>query len=155
MSEKLPFRVRMKNLKSKLLSKLLLRTLLAQLREQVTAKALLFLGKLFEILYRFPLIGEPLVRRLARSLGRMAFYSPMMGLKKRESIKETKKDFLRVAEKLGFLVEMSGEKTDQFEFFILSCPLGYYRAEQQGLCDAAMDLDRTMTRLCGAELAVK
>ena len=61
----------------------------------------------------------------------------------------------RVAEKLGFLVEMSGEKTDQFEFFILSCPLGYYRAEQQGLCDAAMDLDRTMTRLCGAELAVK
>ena len=113
------------------------------------------LGKFDQLLYHLPWGGEKIVRGLNRTFGKINFHSPISGLKWRDSIEEVKADLLRLCGIMNFQVEISWEEPDQFEFFVLECPYGFHRPDQQGVCDAAMDLDRTMFRLCGAELIVK
>lgn len=117
-------------------------------------KFFLSLGRFYERLYRVPGVGESLVRGFCRNLGRISFYSPS-GLKRSDNLPGVKATLVESCRKMGFKMELSGEKPDQFEFFVLECPYGYHRPEQQGVCDAAMDMDRVMFRLCGGDLRVE
>jgi len=117
-------------------------------------KFFLSLGRFYERLYRVPGVGESLVRGFCRNLGRISFYSPS-GLKRSDNLQGVKETLVESCRKMGFKMELSGEKPDQFEFFILECPYRYHRPDQQGVCDAAMDMDRVMFRLCGGDLRVE
>ena len=121
----------------------------------IIGKFMLFLGKSYELLYRLPLVGESLVRAINRFIGRINFYSPGTGLKRRDSIDEIKADLQRLQKMTGFKFDFSETQGDQFEFFVLECPYGFHRPDQLGPCDAAMNMDRTLFRLCGAELTVE
>ncbi|MCX5859759.1 MAG: hypothetical protein NT056_07690 [Proteobacteria bacterium] len=123
-------------------------------RPEAMGKFMLSLGRFYERLYRVPGIGESLVRGWCRNLGRVSFYSPS-GLKRSDDLQGVKETLVESCRKMGFKMELSGEKPGQFEFFILECPYGYHRPDQQGVCDAAMDMDRVMFRLCGGDLQVE
>ncbi len=117
-------------------------------------KYILAIGKFYELLYRLPLVGEWLVRSFVRSMGRIGFYFSK-DLHRNDSIQGVKEDLVRSCKKMGILIEVSKEKADKFEFFVLECPYGYKRPDQQGVCDAAMDMDRVVFRLCGGNLVVE
>jgi hypothetical protein len=44
--------------------------------------------------------------------------------------------------------------SDSFEFYVNGCPYGYKRPDQAKACDAAMEMDRKLFNLLGAELIV-
>jgi len=124
-------------------------------RPETVGKFMLSLGRFYERLYRVPGVGESLVRGWCRNLGRVSFYSPS-GLKRSDNLQGVKETLVESCRKMGFQLELSGKAgPDQFEFFILECPYGFHRLDQQGVCDAAMDMDRVMFRLCGGELRVE
>lgn len=52
-------------------------------------------------------------------------------------------------------LEVSKESPDQLEFLVAACPYGYNRRDQEGVCDAVMDLDRTMVKLCGGSMVIE
>jgi len=111
------------------------------------------IGKIYENLFKLP-GGESLVRGMSRNAARLAFYNPLAGLKKRDSLPEIKEDVLRMCRLLKLPVSVSKESPDQVEFLIDACPYGYKRQEQKGVCDAVMDLDRTMVKLCGGHMVI-
>ena len=43
---------------------------------------------------------------------------------------------------------------DSFEFYVNGCPYGFKRPDQATACDAAMEMDRKLFRLLGAELTI-
>jgi len=116
-------------------------------------KFMLALGRFYERLYRLP-AGEKLVRGWCRNLGRMAFYSPS-GMKRSETLAGVRDTLINSCRRMGFKVELSYEQPDHFEFFVLECPYGFKHPDHQGVCDAAMDMDRVMFRLCGGDLRVQ
>ncbi|MDD5222356.1 MAG: hypothetical protein PHE84_00065 [bacterium] len=111
-------------------------------------------GKMYENLYKLP-GGEALVRGLSRNTARMAFYNPVAGLKKRDSLPEIKEDVLRMCKLMEVPMTISKESPDQVEFLVAACPYGYNRKDQMGVCDAVMDLDRTMVKLCGGSMVIE
>lgn len=115
------------------------------------------LGKIYERLYRIPVAGETLVRGINRGIARASFNSPVVRRKRHTDIQSLKADFLRLLDMMKIPVEIieGSEGPERFEFYVLGCPYGFHRADQQGVCDAAMDMDRLLFRLMGAELTVQ
>lgn len=118
-------------------------------------KVLRSLGKYYEFLHRLPVLGEPLVRGVTRSLARLAFNTPFSGFKRCESIEETRELLLRMCARAAIPIEIVEEERDRFVFNVLSCPYGYCRPDQMGVCDASMDMDRTFFKLCGVDLIIE
>ena len=112
------------------------------------------IGKMYENLYKLP-GGEALVRGMSRNAARLAFYNPLAGLKKRDSLAEIKEDVVRMCKLMEVPLSVSKESPDQIEFLVDACPYGYNRRDQEGVCDAVMDLDRTMVKLCGGSMVVE
>jgi hypothetical protein len=114
------------------------------------------MGRSYETLYRLPGLGDPLVRGLNRGIGRMNFHLPFLGLRRHDSIDGFRKDFLKLTGMMQLPVEIiaGSETPDGFEFYVQSCPYGYQRADQQGVCDAAMDMDRVLFGMMGADLTI-
>lgn len=115
------------------------------------------LGKIYERLYRVPVAGETLLRGINRAIARAGFNSPVVRRRRHNDIQSLKADFLRLLYLMKIPVEIieGSEGPRQFEFYVNACPYGFYRADQQGVCDAAMDMDRLLFRLMGAELTVQ
>lgn len=112
------------------------------------------MGKLYENLYKLPR-GESLVRKLARNIAWMAFHSPGSIMKKRASVKEIKDDLVRMCERMDIVINVTKVDQDKFEFLVPACPYAYQRRDQEGVCDAAMDMDRTLIRLGGGNLIIE
>ena len=114
------------------------------------------MGRFYERLYPLPALGEPMVRGINRGIARMNFYGPLLGLKRHDSVDGFKKQFLRLIEMMQLPIEIIAESEgpNGFEFYVHSCPYGYHRPDQQGVCDAAMDMDRVLFKLMGADLTI-
>ncbi len=115
------------------------------------------LGKLYEALFQLPYIGETLVRKWVRGLGTIVYYAPFSGVSRQANLEGVKSTLERMVRIMKFDVEIlnDSEEPDSFEFLVHCCPYGYNRADQQGVCDAAMDMDRVMFRHVGAEMIIK
>ncbi|UCD86058.1 MAG: hypothetical protein JSU92_07660, partial [Deltaproteobacteria bacterium] len=87
-------------------------------------KFMLSLGRFYERLYRLPLIGERLVRSFVSTMGKMGFYFSK-DLHRNDTIQGVKEDLVRACKKMGFLIEVSKEEADKFEFIVLECPYGF------------------------------
>jgi len=120
-------------------------------------RAMALAGRNYQRLFKIPGLGEPLVRGINRVIARISFYSPIFGLKHHDSMEGFKEDFIKLAEMTKLPVEIIEETVGpgRFEFYVHSCPYGYHRPDQQGVCDAAMDMDRVLFRLMGAELVIE
>ena len=114
-----------------------------------------FAGKIFEYMYKLPLVGDWLVRTICRLSAGMTYYAPGTGMRKFDSIQEVRRELERVLDMAQVKIEVTKEEKDMFEFLVPACPYGYHRENKQGVCDAIMDLDRTLFKLCGAKLVVE
>lgn len=113
----------------------------------------LFLGYVYDLLYRLPLIGDPLVRGINRSIGFLNYRFPY-GPRHHDSIGALRKDLERLLDMADLDVEIVHQDTKKLELIITRCPYGFCRPEQRGVCDAAMDMDRAMFGYCGFRLEI-
>ncbi len=98
--------------------------------------------------------GESLVRGLTGGLARFFVRIPYTGLRRSSSVEDSIELLHIICRRCAIDVEVVEQKIDGFEFEVLSCPYGFNRLDQQGVCDAAMDLDRVMFREYGVELTI-
>jgi len=67
---------------------------------------------------------------------------------------EFKQDFARMTALMDFDLETVQRGEDRLEVILEACPYGYRRPDQQGVCDAAMDMDRAMFGHAGYEVTI-
>jgi hypothetical protein len=121
-------------------------------RKQMDA-AMQSIGRLHERLNRVPKVGEAMARGFSRF---MAVFPMLSGsMHKTSSIQETCDMMRGAGEEMGFPFEFSEVEQDRFVLELPYCPYGFTDPDQQRPCDTAMDMDRAMLRLCGAELIVE
>jgi len=120
-------------------------------------KTMRMLGRLYEGLCRIPLVGVPMARAWNRNLGRLVFYTPGSGAVRQDSLEGVKAYLLETGRQMNFPFEMIPESQgpDSFEFYVNGCPYGFKRPDQALPCDAAMEMDRVLFRLLGADLIIK
>ena len=112
------------------------------------------LGKWNALAYRLPVLGESLVRTQSRAIAKMAFHMPLLGGRPCSNIGEIKEGWLKFLGRAGISITITRETENEFEFEVEACPWGFRNPDDQGVCDACMDLDRTYVRLLGGEMEV-
>ena len=120
------------------------------------AKGMLSMGKLYELYCKIPVIGLPLARLWNRIMGTVMFFATVPGRKRQDSIGPVKDYLLKIGKENNFPFEVIEDTIgpDSFEFYVGYCPYGYKEPHQQKACDAAMDMDRTLFGMLGADLTV-
>jgi hypothetical protein len=108
-------------------------------------------GRLHVLLCRIPAIGVPLARGLSWFL---AGFPWLGGVRRTDSIAETKAHLVRSGEQMGFPFEFSEIEGDHFTLDLPYCPYGFTGPEHQRPCDTAMHMDHVLLRRCGAELTI-
>ncbi|MDP6376144.1 MAG: hypothetical protein QF921_09600 [Pseudomonadales bacterium] len=109
------------------------------------------LGGIHVLLSHIPLIGEPLARGVSWC---MAFLPWLGGVRKTDSIAETKQQLIDSGQQFGFPFRFSEIDGNEFTLELPYCPYGFTASEHRYACDTAMDMDRIMLRRCGAELTI-
>ena len=112
------------------------------------------MGHFFENLYRVPRVGDALVRFLARGMAKGMVVLPFTGFRRSSSVEESIALLKLICGRLAIGVDVVEQKPDGFVFEVPACPYGCNRPDQQGVCDAVMDLDRMVYREAGLELTV-
>lgn len=112
------------------------------------------LGCFYRALYRLPVIGEGLVKTITRTLGRVSFLSPV-GPRPSSDIRAIREDLERLLGMIDVDFEVVYQDESRFEFILPICPYGFARREHEGVCEAAMDMDRVMFGLCGGGLVIE
>jgi hypothetical protein len=122
-----------------------------------TEKMMLGLGRLYERLCKIPVVGEPFARAWNRSTARFIFYTPGSGAKRQGSLLGVKEYLLKTGEQMGFPFELIPENdtAESFEFYVNYCPYGFKHPDQAKACDAAMEMDRVLFKLLGADLIIR
>jgi predicted ArsR family transcriptional regulator len=108
-------------------------------------------GRIHVLLCRIPAIGEALARGLSWFL---AGFPWLGGVRRTDSIAETKEHLVRSGEQMGFPFEFSEIEGDRFILDLPFCPYGFTGPEHQRPCDTAMHMDHVLLRRCGAELTI-
>ena len=116
-------------------------------------KAFLFLGYIYDLLYRLPYVGDPLVRAINRSIGFLNYNAPF-GPRPHDSVAAMRKDLERLLDIADLDVEIVYQDEEKLQMIITHCPYGFCSPGQIGVCDAAMDMDRAMFGYCGFELVI-
>ncbi len=112
-------------------------------------------GRFMSLLHGLPVLGDPIVRGMNRVAGRLAFHAPVLGGKKGASIGEVREGAERFLRRAGIAFTVTGGDEKSFRMEVERCPYGFCKPEAFGVCDAAMDLDRTYIRLLGGELVIE
>ena len=99
---------------------------------------------------RVPGVGEWLARGVSRAFA----VFPFLQMGRTRSIEETRDRLQASGEKMGFPFEFSEIEGDEFVLELPYCPYGFTDSEHRRPCDTAMDMDRVMLRLSGADLTV-
>ena len=119
--------------------------------QKIVDATMRMMGRAHILLCRIPWIGEPLARGLSWY---MAIFPWLGGVRRTESIAETKQHLIDSGEQMGFPFQFSEIEGDQFVLDLPYCPYGFTSSEHRRACDTAMDMDRIMLRRCGAELTI-
>ena len=119
-------------------------------------KPMLMLGRLYEGLCKIPLVGVPLTKAWNRGMGRLIFRAPEPGGKPKDSLAGVRDYLLWSGKEMNFPFEIIEETVgpDSFEFFVGCCPYGFKHPHQEKACDAAMEMDRLLFKLLGADLII-
>ena len=117
-------------------------------------KPMHLIGKTYSLVFRIPVIGEPLLRAILKSVAYLFFHLPYTGGKRHRNAIEVRTGWFRFLSRFGIFPEVTHEDENEFRWFVKACPYGFARASDKDLCDAVMDLDRTYTRLLGGEMEI-
>jgi hypothetical protein len=119
-------------------------------------KSMRMFGRLYEWGCKIPWVGVPTVKAWNRVLGSLIFRAPEPGGKPKESITGVKDYLLWSGKEMNFPFEIIEESVgpESFEFYVNGCPYGFKRPDQAAACDAAMEMDRKLFGLLGAELVI-
>lgn len=119
-------------------------------------KGMLMFGRIYEWLCKIPLVGVPMVKAWTRGMASLIFRAPEPGGKPKGSIMGVKDYLLWSGKEMNFPFEIIEESVgpDSFEFYVNGCPYGFKRPDQAKACDAAMEMDRKLFRLLGADLTI-
>ena len=117
-------------------------------------KPLHWVGRVHARVFKVPVIGERFVRTQSRLAAKLAFRLPVLGARKCASLHELRGEWLKFLGMAGIYPSISRETDTEFELELDACPYGFCREEEQGVCDACMDLDRAYVRLLGGEMEV-
>jgi len=115
------------------------------------------MGRFYETLCKIPAVGPSLARGYAGNLARVLYYMPGSGTSRQESLEGVKAYLLETGRRMHFPFEVipDSEGPDSFEFYVHGCPYGFTRPDQAVPCDAAMEMDRVLFRLLGADLTIQ
>lgn len=117
-------------------------------------KAFHLLGRFYGFIYRIPVIGNLIVRGICRLIGLLGYHSPICP--KHFGSMDEFIEFLKTVTKSGGMdFEIAGRDNDRFEIILDECPYLFSRPDQVGVCEAAMDMDRTLFGRCGYEIIIK
>ena len=111
------------------------------------------LGAAYRLLYRLPVIGDPLVRGIGRFIAFMGHHSSY-GMKDGSSIAALRKDLERALAFMDIDAAIVHEDGEKLVLALSACPYGFDRPGDTGVCDAAMEQDRAMFGYCGAKLVI-
>lgn len=117
-------------------------------------KSLHLVGRLYSVVFRIPVIGEPLLRRMLKTVAHLFFHSPYVGGRKHRSVAGLKSGWFRFLSRFGIFPTVTRENEKEFRWFVNACPYGLTESRDRALCDAVMDLDRRYTALLGGELEI-
>jgi hypothetical protein len=113
-----------------------------------------WIGKLHAAVFKVPGIGEKIIRGQGWLTANLAFRLPVMGGKRCSSLDELRGEWLKFLGMAGVYPSASRETDTEFEMELDACAYGFRGEEQQGVCDACMDLDRAYVKLLGGELQI-
>ena len=113
-----------------------------------------FVGQLHYWVYKLPFLGETLVRGANRAVAQAAYHLPVLGGKLCQTVSELKSEWFRFLERLGLAPRATYEDENSFHWEIDFCPYHFHRLEDQGVCDACMDLDREYIEQLGGRLEI-
>lgn len=116
-------------------------------------KVWIIAGLIYKAIYKIPIIGKRFVRYSNRGIGYFGSFAPL-GIKGSDSIDEFESCFNRLMDRMGFKTGTISTGDESMQVAVYECPYGYREPEDRGVCDAVMDMDRTMFRHCGYELVV-
>lgn len=120
----------------------------------VGKKLFRLLGGSYNMVYRIPVIGDWIVRGVCRLIGLMGYHSPMCP-KHFDSIDEFIEFLKNTTGAGGINIEIENRGEDRFEIILEECPYLFSKPCQVGVCEAAMDMDRTLFGRCGYEIIIK
>ncbi len=123
--------------------------------QRLTSRQTISSGRFFETLYKIPFGGEFIVRCITRSLGRIMFHSPLLGFYRADTMSGIKEQLESLTHNVKIPISIIKEEEEELQFLVHQCPYRYCRPDQQGVCDAIMDIDRYLFRLCGVELIIQ
>jgi hypothetical protein len=109
------------------------------------------IGRSHSFLCRIPVVGAPIARGMSRLFAVFPFLG---GVRPTKSAEETRQMLRESGEQMGFPFEFSEVEGDTFVLELPHCPYGFTGKEHQRPCDTAMEMDRFMLRLCGADLTI-
>ena len=120
-------------------------------------KVMLATGKTYEGLCKIPLIGPPLARGINRNVGRLIYYMPGTGTGRFTTCQGVKDYLVKGCEAMGFPIEFipESEAPHRLDYYVVGCPYGFKRPDQEAACDAAMDMDRQLFKLMGWNVTIK
>jgi len=124
----------------------------AVIPQQKIDDAMRGVGRLHIALNRLPGLGPLIARGFSRA---MAVFPMLGGMRPTDSITATREQLAAAGQDMGFPFEFSEPDGDEFILELPYCPYGFVDASQEKACDTAMDMDRFMLKLCGAELTVQ
>ena len=117
-------------------------------------KSLHLVGKLYALVFRIPVIGEPLLRGILKTVAHLFFYLPYLGGRRHQSVADLRSGWFRFLSRFGIFPTVTLENEQEFRWFVNACPYGLTDSRDRALCDAVMDLDRTYIKLLGGELEI-
>ncbi len=120
-------------------------------------KPMLMFGKLYEKVCKIPGVGVPMTKAWNTGLAKLVYRAPEPGGKPKDNIEGVKDYLLWSGEEMNFPFEIIEETVgpDSFEFYVGYCPYGFKHPHQDKACDAAMEMDRVLFKLLGADLIIK
>ncbi len=118
-------------------------------------RVLPLVGKIDSLIYSIPVLGETALRAKSRALGRLAFRVPLLGAKPAQHVGHVQDQFLRFLGLLGLKSTVIDKGDGYFVMQVDQCPYGFAEADEAGVCDACMDLDRAYVGEMGARLEIE
>lgn len=119
----------------------------------IRRRGMLLLGAVYRMLYRLPVVGDPLVRGIGRCIAFMGHHSPY-GMKDGSSVAALRRGLEKALALMDIEAAIVHEDAEKLVLALPACPYGFHRPEHAGVCDAAMEQDRAMLGYVGARLTI-
>lgn len=111
------------------------------------------LGFLYVMMSRLPLAGDSMIRGIGLGLASLFRHSPY-AIGQCADMAEFRRGFERMIGLLGLSAKVLGHDDSRLEVVVESCPYGFSGPGHRGVCEVAMEMDKTMAGFSRMRLEV-